>query len=64
MEKVSKKTQNDLKCIAGLCLHSCDNKKCLWNKIADSKNPNEQTYKELVKLIKREAQSISQCKKK
>ena len=54
MKELSKKTNDAIKCISGLCSHKEDNQKCLWNKITNAKDPNTETKNCIIKLIKAE----------
>lgn len=51
---ISKKSENKLKCICGICKHKYDDKKCLYYQITDSLNPDERMLKEIIKVFKEE----------
>lgn len=62
MEKISKKAQNDLLCIFGVCSHSSTCKTCLWNKLIDADHPEQKMYNEIIKIMKREIAANIQSK--
>lgn len=62
MDKISKKAQNDLSCIFGVCSHSSSCKTCLWNKLIDADYPEQKMYNETIKIMKREIAANIQAK--
>ena len=51
-EILSKKSQNKLKCICGLCKHTYENTSCIYNKIVDAQSPETKMYQEITKVFK------------
>ena len=49
-EILSKKSQNKLKCICGLCKHTYENTSCIYNKILDAQSPETKMYQEIQSL--------------
>jgi len=43
--KLTSKQEAELDCICGKCDHDCMDKKCLYNKICESLNPEEEQKK-------------------
>ena len=41
---ISKKSENKLKCICGICNHKFGDKKCVYYQITDSLNPDEKMF--------------------
>ena len=64
MATLSKDTKNKLKCICELCNHDYTHKSCLFNKIVDSKNPEQEMYNTLEKIILTEAKNVNQRQSK
>lgn len=63
-EYLSKKGQDKLKCICGLCKHTYKSSTCLYNKIIDSRNPDEKMYSEINKLFKEESENVVRRQKR
>jgi hypothetical protein len=63
-EILSKKSQNRLKCICGLCKHTYSNKSCIYNKIIDSNCPELKMYQEINKLFKEENKNVDRRQRK
>lgn len=61
---ISKKSENKLKCICGMCNHKFDDKKCMYYQIVDSLNPDERMFKEILKIFKEENKSSNDNKRK
>lgn len=61
---ISKKSENKLKCICGMCNHKFDDKKCIYYQITDSLNPDERMFKEILKIFKEENKSSNDNKRK
>ena len=64
MATLSKDTRNKLKCICELCDHDYKSKVCLFNKIIDSKNPQQKMYDTIEKIILTEAKNVNQRQRK
>lgn len=63
-EILSKKSQDKLKCLCGLCKHTYNSSTCLYNKIVDTKNPEEKMYSEIKKILKEEIQHANRQPKR
>lgn len=61
---ISKKSENNLKCICGLCKHTYSNSSCIYNKIVDAQNPEDKMFKEIMKIIKEEKKNDNRQQKK
>lgn len=61
---ISKKSENKLKCICGICKHKFDDKKCIYYQITDSLNPDEKMFKEILKIFKEESKGSNDNKRK
>ena len=61
-EILSKKSQNKLKCICGLCKHTYENTSCIYNKIIDAQSPETKMYQEIAKVLKEELKNANRPK--
>lgn len=61
---LSKKSENKLKCICGMCKHTYENKNCAYNSIVDSENPEEKMFKEIIKIFKEENKNVDRQPKR
>lgn len=49
--KISKESDQALKCLCGICEHDAFDNNCLYNKITNAENPGEAMYAHLKKII-------------
>lgn len=54
MIKISSATQKELICLCGLCDHDYTNEKCPYYKMIDKPHPDEELYKRILFLMKKE----------
>lgn len=52
--KMLKSSEENLKCICGLCDHDFSSKDCLYNKMVDDANPNKKMYSLILNIMKKE----------
>ncbi len=54
MIKLSKTTENNLRCLCGLCEHDTYDKSCPYARMLEAEDPNKYLYNAISRLIKTE----------